>query len=96
MQPHASYVCGVSDTPLLFLTIGATAAVLTITTAGQTVPFLRRVTWLAPRRPDIGPQGFPVNRTAAAAGTTELGDDPDWVLEVVGADGQAVSFDRPA
>ena len=80
----------------LFLTIGATAAVLTITTAGQTVPFLRRVTWLAPRRPDIGPQGFPVNRTAAAAGTTELGDDPDWVLEVVGADGQAVSFDRPA
>ena len=24
MQPHASYVCGVSDTPLLFLTIGAT------------------------------------------------------------------------
>lgn len=78
----------------LFLTIGATAAVLTITTAGQTVPFLRRVTWLAPRRPDIGPQGFPVNRTAAAAGTTELGDDPDWVLEVVGADGQAVSFDR--
>ena len=58
------------------------------------MPFLRRVTWLAPRRPDIGPQGFPVNRTAAAAGTTELGDDPDWVLEVVGADGQAVSFDR--
>ena len=48
------------------------AAVLTLITAGQTVPFLRRLTLLAPRRPDIGPQGLPVNRTAEAAGTTGL------------------------
>lgn len=77
----------------LFVSVGAAAALLTLATAGQTVPVLRRVTWLAPRRPDIGPQGFPVNRTAAAAGTTELAEDPTYVLEVVAAGSDPVRFD---
>ena len=76
----------------LFAAVGAAAAVLTIGTAGQTVPALRRVTWFAPRRPDIGPQGFPVNRTAAAAGTTELADDPSFRLDVVGGGAPDASF----
>lgn len=45
---------------------GAAGAV-TLATVGQTLRPLSRVSLLAPRRPDIGPQGLPVNRTAAAA-----------------------------
>ena len=66
----------------LFVAVGGAAALVTLTTAGQTVPFLRRLTLLAPRRPDIGPQGLPVNRTADAAGTGSLGDDPAYRLRV--------------
>ncbi len=66
----------------LFAAVGGAAALVTLTTAGQTVPFLRRLTLLAPRRPDIGPQGLPVNRTADAAGTESLGDDPTYRLRV--------------
>jgi len=66
----------------LFATVGVAAGLVTLTTAGQTVPWLRRFALLAPRRPDIGPQGFPVNRSAAAAGTEELGADPDYRLRV--------------
>ena len=75
----------------LLLTVAGAAGLLTLVTAGQTVPFLRRATLLAPRRPDIGPQGLPVNRTAQAAGTTTLGRDPDYRL-VVAAGGSERSF----
>jgi hypothetical protein len=44
--------------------IGLTAALLTLVTIGQTFEPLHRLALLAPRRPDSGPQGFPVNRTA--------------------------------
>ncbi len=66
----------------LFGAVGGAAALVTLTTVGQTVPFLRHLTLLAPRRPDIGPQGFPVNRSADAAGTLTLGDDPEYRLRV--------------
>ena len=67
-----------------FLT-GVAVSVVTLgtVTAGQTVPWLRRLDLLAPRRPDIGPQGLPVNRTAAAAGTADVAA-ADWRLTVVG------------
>jgi len=71
----------------LLLTVAGTSVLLTVLTAGQTVPFLRRVTALAPRRPDIGPQGLPVNRSASAAKTTDLAG-PDYRLVIVGTDGQ--------
>jgi DMSO/TMAO reductase YedYZ molybdopterin-dependent catalytic subunit len=45
----------------------ATSAGLVAVTAGQTVSPLRRLALLAPRRPDIGVQGFPVNKTAREA-----------------------------
>ncbi len=76
----------------LLVAAGGAAALLTLLTAGQTVPFLKRTTLLAPRRPDIGPQGLPVNRTASAAGTEGLGADPSYRLVVSSADGTERSF----
>jgi DMSO/TMAO reductase YedYZ molybdopterin-dependent catalytic subunit len=69
-----------------FLTgsIGAAAA-LALLTAGQTVRPLQRLALLAPRRPSVGPQGLPVNRTAAAAGVAAAG--PDWTLVLTGPAG---------
>jgi hypothetical protein len=71
--------------------VAAASALLTVTTAGQTVPWLRRATLLAPRRPDIGPQGLPVNRTAAAARTTGLAS-PEFRLTVAGRTGAPRMF----
>ncbi|MFJ9950231.1 molybdopterin-dependent oxidoreductase [Kitasatospora sp. NPDC091207] len=60
----------------------AAAGAVTLVTAGQTVPWLRSLDLLAPRRPDLGPQGLPVNRTAAQAGTVTVA--ADWRLRVDG------------
>ncbi len=49
-------------------TIAATAGALTLATVGQTIGPLRRLSVLAPRLPDRGPQGYPVNRAFSAAG----------------------------
>lgn len=57
------------------------AGVATVLTAGQTVPWLRRVSLLAPRSGD-GPQGMPVNRTALAAGVLRAAGSPDYRLTV--------------
>ena len=46
---------------------------------------------LAPRRPDVGPQGLPVNRSATAAGVRARIADPGYRLEVVGP-GRTVAF----
>jgi DMSO/TMAO reductase YedYZ molybdopterin-dependent catalytic subunit len=59
-----------------FLTgVFATGALAALFTVGQTVGSLRRLALLAPRRPDVGPQGFPVNRTAASVGLTDVDVD---------------------
>lgn len=68
----------------LLTVLGAGVGVVTLATVGQTVTPLGRVSVLAPRRADIGPQGLPVNRTAAAAGVFTAVRDPAWRLEVVG------------
>ncbi|MCB0962296.1 MAG: molybdopterin-dependent oxidoreductase [Acidimicrobiales bacterium] len=63
--------------------VGLGAGALTLATVGQTVWPLRNISVLAPRDPGVGPQGIPVNRTAAAAGVTpELADA--WTLRVFG------------
>lgn len=69
---------------------GAAAAsgALVVFTVGQTVAPLRRLALLSPRRPDTGPQGFPVNRTASSVGLSDV-DLATYRLEVVGA------VDRP-
>ena len=62
-----------------FLRVSALAAgAAVLATAGGTVPLLRRVSVLAWTSGN-GPQGLPVNRTAAAAGVTV---DPGWRLEI--------------
>ncbi|MFI6869850.1 molybdopterin-dependent oxidoreductase [Nocardia sp. NPDC050406] len=50
--------------------------------AGQTVPFLRWVSVLAPRSGE-GPQGVPINRTAAEAGVGERATAADYALTVI-------------
>jgi len=66
---------------------GLTVAAVTIATAGQTVTPLRPLSVLAPRRTDVGPQGLPVNRSAAQANVIQSAVDPAWVLELVGPGG---------
>jgi DMSO/TMAO reductase YedYZ molybdopterin-dependent catalytic subunit len=69
-----------------FLTvIGAAAGILTVTTIGQTVrPPLKALGLLAPRKPDVGRQGAPVNKTAASAGVEVTARDPSWRLSIEG------------
>ncbi|MFE5298989.1 molybdopterin-dependent oxidoreductase [Streptomyces sp. NPDC056632] len=73
----------VRDRRSLLLGMGAAVGVVTLTTVGQTLTPLKALDLLAPRHPDHGPQGLPVNRTAAAAGVSERGLG-EWRLEVVG------------
>ena len=69
-----------------FLTaVGAAAGLLTLTTVGQTVAPLQRLALLAPRHPDLGTQGFPVNKTASEAGVAEQAQRADHTLSVTGA-----------
>ncbi len=74
---------GVDRRGFLALVAGASGLV-TLLTVGQTVGPLRKLALLAPRRPDTGPQGFPVNRSAAAAGVVRAARDPNLRLVVEG------------
>ncbi|WP_175409873.1 molybdopterin-dependent oxidoreductase [Streptomyces sp. TRM64462] len=67
------------------LLIGTAAAVgaVTVTTVGQSVTPLKALDLLAPRHPDHGPQGLPVTRAAAAAGTVSV-PEATWRLTVAG------------
>ena len=56
-------------------------------TAGQTVYPLRRLAFLAPRRPDVGPAHIPINRTAKAAGVLTTAPDAGWRLHLAGPSG---------
>ncbi|MFD7032726.1 molybdopterin-dependent oxidoreductase [Streptomyces sp. NPDC059917] len=71
------------DRRALMLGLGAAVGAVTLTTVGQSVTPLARLDLLAPRHPGHGPQGLPVNRTAAAAGVGEAALR-DWRLEVLG------------
>ncbi|WP_285737874.1 molybdopterin-dependent oxidoreductase [Kitasatospora phosalacinea] len=72
---------------VLTATAAAVGAV-TLTTAGQSVPWLRGLDLFAPRRPGTG--GLPVNRTAAQAGTTAV--PADWQLAVDGPAGYRIGL----
>ncbi|WP_366943313.1 molybdopterin-dependent oxidoreductase [uncultured Williamsia sp.] len=68
----------------------AAAGLAVVAFAGQTVPFLRWVSFLAPRSGE-GPQGVPVNRTAAAAGVVDGARSADYRLALA-ADGRTMSL----
>ncbi|WP_411093366.1 molybdopterin-dependent oxidoreductase [Streptomyces sp. 049-1] len=74
---------------------GVTMAVgaVTLFTAGQSVTPLADVDLLAPRDPEIGPQGLPVNRTARAAGVTEDLVER-WRLHVEGPQAYSLTLDE--
>jgi DMSO/TMAO reductase YedYZ molybdopterin-dependent catalytic subunit len=63
----------------------AGAAALWVATVGQTLRPLAGISVLAPRDPRIGPQGVPVNKTAAKAGVVDAATSPAWRLIVEGA-----------
>ena len=72
-------------------TVGAAAGVITLATVGQTVAPLAPISVLAPRRPRTGPQGLPVNKTAAGAGVRDAAFHPDYQLTITGPE-QAVKL----
>jgi DMSO/TMAO reductase YedYZ molybdopterin-dependent catalytic subunit len=72
------------DRRRFLLGVFGTSGLVTLLTVGQTVRPLERLALLAPRRPSVGPQGFPVNRSAAEAGVVELARQPDFRLTVDG------------
>lgn len=76
--------------------VGAASAVVTAVTVGQSVTSLRRLDLLAPRSPDVGPQGLPINRTAAAAGVLTLARSPGWRLRVDGPRPYELTLDQLA
>ncbi|GAA0236214.1 molybdopterin-dependent oxidoreductase [Cryptosporangium japonicum] len=65
-------------------TVAAAAGAVTLATVGQTVRPLSGLSVLAPRRPGLGPQGLPVNRSAAGAGVLATATRDDYRLVVAG------------
>jgi DMSO/TMAO reductase YedYZ molybdopterin-dependent catalytic subunit len=64
--------------------VAAASLALVTATVGGTVALLGPVSVLAQRRPGVGPQGLPVNKTAKAARVTGAALDPGYRLEIGG------------
>ncbi len=97
-SPTAGEVAGggesAFDRRTFLATVFAAAGAVTVFTIGQTVAPLRTLALLAPRRPDVGPQGFPVNRTAATAGVVESARRADYRLTIEGKVRRTLAFTR--
>jgi DMSO/TMAO reductase YedYZ molybdopterin-dependent catalytic subunit len=63
------------------LAAGLAVGAVTLSTVGQTVSPVARLSLLAPRVPGVGPQGLPVRQTAVRARVTDVGDDYRLVVE---------------
>jgi DMSO/TMAO reductase YedYZ molybdopterin-dependent catalytic subunit len=63
------------------LAAGLAVGVVTLSTVGQTLSPLARVSVLGPRIPGVGPQGLPVRQTATRAGVTDVGEEYRLVVE---------------
>jgi hypothetical protein len=83
---------GTSDRRTFLASVFATSGLLTLFSVGQTVGPLERLALLAPRRPSVGPQGFPVNRTARAVGVVDAAQSTDFRLLVEGAVARPLSL----
>jgi len=68
----------------VLIAAGAGVGLVVLTTVGQVLPTFEPVGLLAPRRPSTGPQGLPVNKTAAAAQVADKAMAPDYRLTIDG------------
>ena len=68
----------------LFSAVGAAVGAITLTQVGGTLEPLKELALLSPRRPDVGPQSFPVNRTARSADVVAAATSADYRLVVEG------------
>jgi DMSO/TMAO reductase YedYZ molybdopterin-dependent catalytic subunit len=68
--------------------VAATSAGLVVAVSGGSVAPLGPLSFLAQRRIGVGPQGLPVNKSAASADVVDLARDPAYRLVVDGAVGQ--------
>ena len=82
--PSASDEASPSERRAFLGGVAAASVALVAATVGGTVALLSPVSVLAQRRPGVGPQGLPVNKTAAGARVTDAAVDPDYHLEVAG------------
>ncbi|MGC5165188.1 molybdopterin-dependent oxidoreductase [Luteimicrobium sp. DT211] len=73
--------------------VGSSVAAVVLLTAGQSFGVLRRANLFAPRVQGLGPQGLPVNKTAAAARVHDAATDPAWTLTVAHG-GRSVALTR--
>ena len=64
--------------------VAATSGLAFLATAGNTISPLSKFAALAQRRPGVGPQGVPVNKSAKGAGVLDKIGDPAWTLEISG------------
>jgi DMSO/TMAO reductase YedYZ molybdopterin-dependent catalytic subunit len=83
------------DRRRFLLGVFGTSGLVTLLTVGQTVRPLERLALLAPRRPSVGPQGFPVNRSAVEAGVVAAARDPDYRLTIDGTVERPLRFSLP-
>ncbi|MGP9017435.1 molybdopterin-dependent oxidoreductase [Streptomyces sp. BR1] len=83
------------DRRSLLTGLAVAVGAVTVTTVGQSFTPLKDVDLLAPRHPDHGPLGVPVNRTAAQAGMTHV-DAVAWRLTVVGPRPYELTLDELA
>lgn len=73
--------------------VAGASGLFALLVAGASVRPLRSLALLASRDPDVGPQGFPVNKTAASAGVDSASTGAGWRLQVAGGPVPA-SFSR--
>ncbi len=74
--------------------VAVSSGALAVASAGGTLSPLSGIAVLAQRRPGLGPQGLPVNKTAVGARVVEVARDPDYRLVVDGAVRRRLSLTR--
>lgn len=72
--------------------VAVAAGAVTVATVGQTFRPFRALSVLAPRDPEVGPQGLPVNRTAERAGITDQVTGAAYRLRVTGRVGTELAL----
>ncbi len=76
----------------LLVGVAAGIGLVAVTTVGETLRPLSAFDVLGPRRPDIGSQQLPINRTARAAGVRAAATDPAYRLTITGRVAAPASF----